>query len=389
MKILSLLIVLLLLTGCASIEKIDDNVVFSETEKAEYAGKSIEELLVYMNKLLDQARLDELTIYAPRHYALASDEAKITSDLAGESSDSAARKKVLLGVAKTRRYLEKAAHIKETVLRELQDVYENKLFMVSQNIPHDYPGDYERILKDIDSIIKYYELGNEKAAVEVRVKLLVTMKRLQGTAVIDRRLKEARTMMEKVEDENLDDYAPQSFSLAKSSLAHAKKTIMNNPRDVASTDAVSNEATILSKHVYHVGQAVIALQKIKQEEMEIIILDEEERLMVIAKSLNARDVRDLDLDQQAKALAVYAEQLQTKLTRPSQLLREKDAGNDSVTDNTSNETRENAPIKSDEKSSVEISDKVSGDVPEKAAEDFRPEDTGSIEAMDEAVDTGD
>ena len=317
MKTLALFAVLLFVSGCASVEKLDDNIVMSETENAEYAGKSIDELLLFMDQLMTQARADELTTYAPRHYKLASDEAGNTTVIAKKAPGPETKNKVIIGIAKVRRYLEKSARIKATVLRELKDVYDEKAYMISHNISRDYASDYDDILDDIETIIKYYELGDEKAAIEARTRLLAVMKKLEGMAMVTRRLQEARNTLEKVDDEGLDDYAPKSYQLAKSALAHAKDVIMTDPRNTVAVDSVASEATIMSKHAYQVGTAVVSLQKINKDEMEIIILDEEDRLSRIAKALNAQDVRDLDLDHQAGALAAIAEELRAELEKAS------------------------------------------------------------------------
>ncbi|WPC72256.1 DNA repair protein [Vibrio porteresiae] len=102
--------------------------------------------------------------------------------------------------------------------------------------------------------------------------------------------------------EGFNSVAPMAFSAAQSEIQLASNVVSSNPRDKVAIEAAVAKARFELQHVKQVAHQVKLLAAVEDDKYESYVLDIENQLLAISKTIDGSDFRDVVLREQAEKI---------------------------------------------------------------------------------------
>lgn len=102
--------------------------------------------------------------------------------------------------------------------------------------------------------------------------------------------------------EGFNSVAPMTFSAAQSEIQLASNVVSSNPRDKVAIEAAVAKARFELQHVKQVAHQVKLLAAVEDDKYESYVLDIENQLLAISKTIDGSDFRDVVLREQAEKI---------------------------------------------------------------------------------------
>lgn len=106
--------------------------------------------------------------------------------------------------------------------------------------------------------------------------------------------------------------APISYTKTSAALEQAQAVVNLNPRDAEAIGVAVEDVQFEIAHLKHIGQEVKKFKNVDDDKFEPLILELENRLHVIAQTLDDLDLRNTPMQRQADVLADKVAQLNEK-----------------------------------------------------------------------------
>jgi len=299
-----LLIILNLLTACAS--GVSKSVKVTDDDMAKYNVMTPDEALGSLEKQIRAAKGQNLPLYTPSHYK------EVDTLFNAAKKDIEKKKKkadIIRKIAKADRVLAKA-HIKkkevESELSELLTVHSN---LVKLETPKVYTKDYNTLKKELTTLIIKVEKNKAKKIEKNKNKLLKKLIALEVRSIKHAALHEADEIKTQAKQKKAIKLAPKTYATAVTVYQESEALISQDPHNKENVDKASKLAVFAAKHALNVTERVIELQKLYKKSPEIIIIEEEKRILNISKAIDNSDFRDQPINEQVSSLIKTVEKL--------------------------------------------------------------------------------
>jgi len=286
--------------GCSGMGKTELPALSAEAQER-FSGVSKDGALESADNKLKAAYEQEMSYFAPRSLKSAEKALGKARKLAGDkkSKDTAVFSQILAMEAA----LVKAENTKVAVLRELADVFALQDDLDSIHSKAYDKRRYAGLMSDIDDLIEYIEEGNSDKARSKLPKLTQKMLQFEVDTIVYNALNLAKIALADARDVDADDLAVKSYEKAEALYESAETFIRENSKQTQAVQRRGANALLEAKHAIYVAKMVKALQGIKPDKFEAIVLDEERRLDRVTQALEIDPIHDRSVTDQAQALA--------------------------------------------------------------------------------------
>jgi len=204
---------------------------------------------------------DELLFYAP----VSIEKAKEALENAREDQ---LKDEKMVDYLQGKKALENAYETKKLVQKYLNDVADIDKRMKQQGTQDIFPDRYEDFKEDYKDLIITIDEGKTSEALEDKNEVMEEAKDLYGDAVVYRNINKARQILDKMDDEDLDDLAPQHYKIAEDVYEKARMQIKKEPDNLALIERVSKEANEAALYAQTLAQDVFNFRGLSKDEQE-------------------------------------------------------------------------------------------------------------------------
>ena len=290
----------LLLAGCAA--NVGKTIKVSDEQLAKYGTLSAADAIAALEKRINEAKNANMPFLAPDYFRGASE---ILSD-AQKSSDKKPKDELISHIAKADAILDKG----QTIMAIVQSRLVNELALKNQldkdNVAKVYPKEYEKSVSELSSLIKKVELEKADNLDKDKIELIKMMQALDVKTIQYTALHESEVINEDTKSKDGEKQAPATLAEALRVYLDAGNRIAQAPHDEALVQRAGAGALFAARHARYVSERVLALQNKFKESVELIVLEEEKRLLDISTALGHKDPRDQPIDKQAEEIAQVA-----------------------------------------------------------------------------------
>ncbi len=304
------------MTGCAIIKQ-PHEIVPSEQEIAKYRTLPSNTAIDRVEKIYNNEKIKQLDFYAPTHFAVAGkalDEARAL--LAYNNSQDQITSKVAVADAVLKNGNLVMRRVKDQLDTEL--TLKNKLD--SLNVESSHRTEYSSLLERLNGVIKEIENGNLISSEASREQLIEDMKNLERRSLYFNAMNEPQEILKRVKYRDGDQIAPITYKDATIIFERANQFIKQNPDNEQAIAQVGEEALFATKRALYITEAVTALNQKTSLSPEQIVLDEEYRLLRIARQIANADFRDHPLEIQSELIAKIAREKVTELNNKEEFV---------------------------------------------------------------------
>jgi len=304
------------MTGCA-ITKQPHEIVPTEQEVAKYRILPSNTAIDKVEEIYNSEKTKQLNFYAPTHFAVAGkalEEAKAL--LSYSNSQDQITNKVAVADAVLRNGNLIMRRVKTKLNTEL--TLKNKLDSLNANSTHN--TEYSSLLGRLNGIIKEIENGNLISSEASREQLIEDMKNLERRSLHFNAMNEPQEILKRVKYRGGDQIAPITYQDAAAIFDRADQFIKQNPDNEQAIVQVGTEALFAAKRALYITEAVTALNQNANLSPEQIVLDEEYRLLRIARQIANADFRDHPLEVQSELIAKIAKEKVTELNNKDEFV---------------------------------------------------------------------
>lgn len=292
----------LLLAGCAA--DVGKSIKTSDEQLAKYGTLTAADAIAALEKRVADARNANMPFFAPDFFRGA-------SEILSEAQKSAAKKpknELIGNIAKADAILDKGNTMMAIVQSRLANELALKIQLDKDNVAKVFPKEYDKCISELSSLIKKVELEKADNIDKDKIELIKTMQALDVKTIQYVALHESDVINEDTQSNDGEDLAPVTLAEALRVYKDAGSRIADTPHDEALVQRAGAEALFAAHHAHYVSERVASLQKKfkKSESIELIVLDEEKRLLDISTALGHKDPRDQPIEKQAEELAQVA-----------------------------------------------------------------------------------
>jgi hypothetical protein len=323
--IFSNVLIILFASGCAT--SVSTNIKPTTETIAKYSGLSAVEVVATLEKNVNAAEKAGMTLLSPNYFHEAVQVLKACqSGLPGMSRDA-----VVNNAAKGDAILEKGRSVMEIVKYRFSKELELKDQLEEKNAHGLLPTEYAAVIGELNRLITKVEREQPDNIDKDKEGLLKSMSALVIKTVQVGVLRESETLNEESQKSNADKQAPLTYAESLRVYQNAKNEIAAAYADQDLVERLGAAALFAARHAKYVNERVALLQtqlKISPPSsapvssgsahagaqadanskdtgkvtVEMIVLQEEDRLLDISTVLKLRDLRDMPLEKQVEAI---------------------------------------------------------------------------------------
>lgn len=309
MKTVGLGLSLLLLAACAN-NKIANNESFAlqAKERAATATMTPEQALMSATQKINQAQTQELNIYAPLHLR----SAREALNEAQEAKNSGQPASLVLEKSfQAETLLEAAFAMKGRVKALLKPSLEHKQVLEQLGCPNTLPKDFNGVERKLQYLVKDIEGGFVEDAEKGQQDLLKYMTKVEINTLKKQHLTAAEVQLEKADDIDADEFAPQTFEVAEQTLEQSELYIEKHFRNREGVKKAGLDALYAAQHAYYLAQRAEKMVALKPADAEQQVIEFEALLERINTSVGVAQLSARDLNQQAQLLADAIHKMKT------------------------------------------------------------------------------
>ncbi|WP_297443439.1 hypothetical protein [Sulfurimonas sp.] len=249
----SVIVLLTMLSGCGMGETLTP----AQMEKVkEFDLTQIDVLGDAIHKGMND---DELIFYAPVNIVKAKEDYE--KALEAEQKD----EKMAFYLA-AKKELDKAYETKKTVKKYLNDVAKIDEKMQKLNTQEIFRDRYENFKDEYSDLIITMDKGNVSEALVDKKEVLLNAKDLYGDAVVYRNINKAKVILNKMEDENLDERAPKHFEQAQKIYEESRLQIKREPDNKQLIQKLAKETNNAALYAQTLAKDVAKIKSLSDEE---------------------------------------------------------------------------------------------------------------------------
>lgn len=312
-------LLVLLIVGCAGTPQVSDEVLNSK-----YAGQAPSDALRMVDARVSAAKSEKLDFYSPGNFKDAQEALLEAKAIAKDKPNS---RDILKYTFVADQFLDRGYQVAKSVKYELKDIFNQQQILESNQVGKSFNEDYQALLDDVREIVADIEKikrdkpegKNAFAAIkDEKNALLNHMMALNIRVVKHNSLAASKSDLDVVQKADAKNLAPLTLQTALDALQAANQFIENNVSDRDGVAQVAEVFRFSVQHLIQVNDAVLALTKTNKKDYEKLVLAQEQKLLLISKALNYKDLRDMPIEKQASILAHQASHVSQQLVGKNQ-----------------------------------------------------------------------
>ncbi len=207
---------------------------------------------------------------------------------------------------------DKLLSLKKTADSLLADSIAQMAYLNEMDAKSIYATKFRSVERDYYKLYSYVEDNEIDDAQVKQAEFLEKAKQLEALVVMKRNIAPLQTDIATLRKQGFKKVAPISYTKTSATLEQAQAVVNLNPRDAeAIGDAVADVEFEIA-HLKHIGQEVKKFKNVDDDKFEPLILELENRLHVIAQTLDDLDLRNTPMQRQADVLADKVAKLNEK-----------------------------------------------------------------------------
>ncbi|PML81254.1 hypothetical protein [Enterovibrio norvegicus] len=175
-----------------------------------------------------------------------------------------------------------------------------------------YATKFRSVERDYYKLYSYVEDNEIDDAQVKQAEFLQKAKQLEALVAMKRNIAPLQTEIATLRKQGFKTVAPISYTKTSAALEQAQAVVNLNPRDAEAIGVAVEDVQFEIAHLKHIGQEVKKFKNVDDDEFEPLILELENRLHVIAQTLDDLDLRNTPMQRQADVLADKVAQLNEK-----------------------------------------------------------------------------
>ena len=204
---------------------------------------------------------DELLFYAPISIAQAKEDYE--SALASENKEDK-----LASYLAAKKELANAYETKKLVKKYLSDLAKIDNKMKALDTQEIFASRYSDFKDDYNDLIKTFDEGKVSDALEDKKEVMQNAKDLYGDAVVYRNINKAKTIMQKMSDDDLDEAVPKHYEKLEKLYEQTRLKIKREPDNKEMVKSVSKELNEFAQYTETLAKDVVKLKAIDPDEYE-------------------------------------------------------------------------------------------------------------------------
>lgn len=301
-----MIVALILVIASCSMNRLPNSAALDQIslEQSRQSSLSPKDALALAEKDIDSAKKEALEYYAPIHLSQAEQCLKKAQSLLVKGTDSVA---VIAETIKVRKMVAEGISTKQTVLRQMSEIFEQKQRLDKLKADVLMRDDYDDQIDNIKELILVIEKGEQESFEKKKKEYLGEMLALEIEVVKKKTLSEAIQVLQSAKKIDAKKLAPKTWKIAEDTLKQSTEFIQSYPRDEDGVKKAGLDALRASQHVFFVTKETFVLKETDKDNFENVVLDMESKLDRIALGLNHPDVRHMSLYDQSVTLGTAAE----------------------------------------------------------------------------------
>lgn len=174
----------------------------------------------------------------------------------------------------------------------LEKIYANRHF----------PTEFRSLTTSYNKLFAYVKNDELEDAQDKQVAFLDQGKKLEIKISLKLYISPLEQEKYVLQREGFNSVAPMTFSAAQSEIQLASNVVSSNPRDKVAIEAAVAKARFELQHVKQVAHQVKLLAAVEDDKYESYVLDIENQLLAISKTIDGSDFRDVVLREQAEKI---------------------------------------------------------------------------------------
>ncbi|WP_283130842.1 hypothetical protein [Enterovibrio norvegicus] len=175
-----------------------------------------------------------------------------------------------------------------------------------------YATKFRSVERDYYKLYTYVEDNEIDDAQVKQAEFLQKAKQLEALVAMKRNIAPLQTEIATLRKQGFKTVAPISYTKTSAALEQAQAVVNLNPRDAEAIGVAVEDVQFEIAHLKHIGQEVKKFKNVDDDKFEPLILELENRLHVIAQTLDDLDLRNTPMQRQADVLADKVAQLNEK-----------------------------------------------------------------------------
>ncbi|MEZ8026092.1 hypothetical protein [Enterovibrio norvegicus] len=175
-----------------------------------------------------------------------------------------------------------------------------------------YATKFRSVERDYYKLYSYVEDNEIDDAQVKQAEFLQKAKQLEALVAMKRNIAPLQTEIATLRKQGFKTVAPISYTKTSAALEQAQAVVNLNPRDAQAIGVAVEDVQFEIAHLKHIGQEVKKFKNVDDDKFEPLILELENRLHVIAQTLDDLDLRNTPMQRQADVLADKVAQLNEK-----------------------------------------------------------------------------
>ncbi len=290
----------LLLVSCGT--DLGKTIKISDAQLTKYSTLSAADAMAALEKRIQNAKKDDMPFLAPNYFREASDILSDTQKSVGKKP----KDELINDLAKADAILDKGQTMMAIVKSRLTNELALKSQMDKDHVATVFPKEYEKTLSELSSLIEKVELEKGGNLDKDKIELLKTMQALDIRAIQYTALHESEVINEETKSNDGAELAPVTLAVALRVYLDAQNRIAQTPHDEKLVQLAGADALFAANHARYVSRRVLALQNKLKKSVELIVLEEENRLLGISTALGYNDLRNRPIEKQAEEIAHVA-----------------------------------------------------------------------------------
>ncbi|MEI8611557.1 hypothetical protein P4S70_22905 [Enterovibrio sp. Hal110] len=207
---------------------------------------------------------------------------------------------------------DKLQGLKKTADSLLEDSIAEMAYLNEIDAKSVYATKFRSVERDYYKLYSYVEDNEIDDAQVKQAEFLQKAKQLEALVAMKRNIAPLQTEIATLRKQGFKTVAPISYTKTSAALEQAQAVVNLNPRDAKAIGVAVEDVQFEIAHLKHIGQEVKKFKNVDDDKFEPLILELENRLHVIAQTLDDLDLRNTPMQRQADVLADKVAQLNEK-----------------------------------------------------------------------------
>lgn len=271
-RLLSISIICLIVSACAGQKTLNTSFIKQQsTLVANTANITPEQAIKQAEKEYAEAQEAELDIYAPLHLEQSLKNINLAKEMLTQPKSMSQSSAITTAIT-AQKLIDNGYTNKKTVEENLTSVVKHHKELLNLNAPSLNTLEYQKIHTQLLDLVKLVEVGQITDAIHGQTPLLTQMSQLEIHTLKIAHLGEAEELVEKIKDNNAENYAKNSFQQVNELIRKANIFITKNYRNRKAVKKTGKEALWAAKHAYFVAIESKKINELDSSQSEQYVL---------------------------------------------------------------------------------------------------------------------